>query len=72
MVILTTYCAHWDVPPSDGLAFVDRSQESVSGDSWMYPDPNVGALWEIPPKKLQFIVGRKMGYNLQDSPRIVP
>ena len=22
----------------------------MSGDSWMYPDPNVGTLWEIPKK----------------------
>ena len=29
---------------------------SNSGDSWMYPDPNVGPLWEIPIEALYYVV----------------
>jgi len=44
----------------------DESHGRVSGDSWMYPDPNMGLLWEIPIQAM-YIVGI---YGFFESPRI--
>ena len=29
-------------------SYPKKKGQNVSGDGWMYPDPNVGPLWEIP------------------------